>query len=121
MNFQSNCDETGNVSLKLTSVTPEDKGVYTVKARNSLGEVKCFSNLIVKSTSSTDLKSKTEKLIHPAFKELFADRTVIIEDSTKFDCIVLGKPTPKVLDAYYLFIIANNSFRKYLLKRYYLL
>lgn len=37
-----------------------------------------------------------EKLIQPTFKETFGDRKVAEGVSTKFECIVTGKPSPKV-------------------------
>lgn len=45
-----------------------------------------------------------EKPIAPAFQELFADRTVNENDTTKFECVITGKPVPKV-----------SAFRKILL------
>lgn len=89
----------GTLKLVIKSALPDDKGVYTVKATNSTGVAKCFSHLIVKSTSSgVDLHTQKteEKLICPTFKELFADRCVGFEDTAKFECIVQGKPTPKI-------------------------
>jgi hypothetical protein len=95
-----NQDEEGNVSLTIPEVSPNNKGVYTVKAHNSYGEAKCFANLIVKTISSPEIKSKVmeiqEKPIAPAFQQLFADRTVNENDTTKFECVVTGKPVPKV-------------------------
>lgn len=71
-----------------------------MKARNSRGEAKCFANLIVKTISSPEIKCKVmetqEKPIAPAFQELFADRTVNENDTTKFECVITGKPVPKV-------------------------
>lgn len=91
----------GSLKLVIENVSPNDKGVYTVKASNSSGDAKCFSHLIVKSvingTEVTPTKVEPEeKLLCPTFKELFADRSVGIEDSTRFECIIVGKPTPKI-------------------------
>lgn len=93
----------GTVKLIIQNVTNMDKGVYTVKASNSCGDAKCFSHLIVKSVnapeslniqiSQPDVESH---LVCPTFKELFKDRTVQIDDAAKFECIVVGKPTPKI-------------------------
>lgn len=99
--IQSVAKEDGTVKLIIQNVLPDDKGVYTVKATNSTGVAKCFSHLIVKSTANSGeaqlFKPETEeKQICPTFKEIFADRSVNFEDSTKFECIVYGKPTPKV-------------------------
>lgn len=95
-----NHDEEGNVSLTILEVLPNNKGVYTVKSHNSCGEAKCFANLIVKTISSPEIRGKVmetqEKPIAPAFKELFADRTVNESDTTKFECVITGKPVPKV-------------------------
>jgi hypothetical protein len=94
-------DSDGNCSLKIMGVLPEDKGVYTAKATNQQGEAKCFAQLIVKTPVTLDSVSAPpqqieEKHIPPAFTELFSDRAVAEGESTKFECIVTGKPTPKV-------------------------
>jgi titin len=94
--------EDGTLKLIIRNVLPDDKGVYTVKATNSTGVAKCFSHLIVKSTANSGeaqlfaQPEPEEKQICPTFRELFADRSVDFEDSTKFECIVYGKPTPKI-------------------------
>lgn len=95
------CRDDGILKLVIQNVLPDDKGVYTIKATSSTGVAKCFSHLIVKSTANNgDAQNGKydveEKQICPTFKELFGDRAVIWEDSTKFECIVYGKPTPKV-------------------------
>ncbi|XP_017842325.1 uncharacterized protein LOC108599780 isoform X2 [Drosophila busckii] len=99
---QDNADA-GIFKLILNNVEANDKGVYTVKVCNQAGEAKCFSHLIVKSVnvsehrrgsqSSVDL---VERQLCPEFKELFSDKQAQIDDVVKFECIVLGKPTPKV-------------------------
>jgi titin len=100
--IQSTAREDGTIKLIIRNVLPDDKGVYTVKATNSTGVAKCFSHLIVKSTANSGeaqlLKPEQpeERQICPTFKELFTDRTVNFEDSTKFECIVYGKPTPRI-------------------------
>lgn len=98
--IHSSFKDDGTIKLVIQNVIPDDKGVYTIKATNSSGDAKCFSNLIVKSnTNGTDMPSTfepEEKSVCPTFKELFADRSVAFDDSTKFECIVVGKPTPKV-------------------------
>lgn len=99
--IQAVANEDGTLKLIIRNALPEDKGVYTVKATNSTGIAKCFSHLIVKSTANNgDGKlhkaEVEEKLLCPTFKELFADRSVLFGDSTKFECIVYGKPTPKI-------------------------
>lgn len=89
----------GTVKLVINNVSNADKGVYTVKASNSCGDAKCFSHLIVKQVNApvTDAQpTADEKLVCPTFKELFTDKMVQFEDSVKFECIVVGKPTPKV-------------------------
>lgn len=94
--------EDGTLKLIIKNVLPDDKGVYTVKATNSTGVAKCFSSLIVKSTTNSgeaqlfQQPEPEEKQICPTFKELFADRSVNFEDTAKFECIVYGKPTPKI-------------------------
>lgn len=89
-------DDEGNVKLEIQSVNPEDKGVYTVKATNSLGECKCFAQLIVKSSKPAENVKHEELKLPPEFKESFHDTVAFEETSTKFECIVTGKPTPKV-------------------------
>jgi titin len=92
--------EDGVVKLIIAMINPDDKGVYTIKATNPSGEAKCFSHLIVKSVNGSEPLSPQveleEKFTCPAFKELFADRFVMPDEMTKFECIVVGKPTPKV-------------------------
>jgi hypothetical protein len=98
--FQMKHDEEGNAALTILEVSPEHKGVYTVKAHNSCGEAKCFASLIVKTISSPEIKRKSvevqEKPIAPAFQELFADRAVNENETARFECVITGKPTPKV-------------------------
>jgi len=91
----------GVAKLIIENVCPDDKGVYTVKASNSFGEAKCFSHLIVKSVNISDINRPVqieieEKVICPSFKELFSDKIAHLDDSVKFECIVIGKPTPKI-------------------------
>lgn len=43
--FVENSDD-GHVKLVLKNVSSDDKGVYTVKATNGVGEAKCFSHLM---------------------------------------------------------------------------
>ncbi|CAG9864548.1 unnamed protein product [Phyllotreta striolata] len=89
-------DDDGNFKLEIANVKPEDKGVYTVKATNSAGEAKCFAQLIVKSFKPTDTVLHEEVKQPPEFKEGFGDRTIYEDTATKFECIVVGKPTPKI-------------------------
>nr|XP_029725941.1 muscle M-line assembly protein unc-89-like isoform X7 [Aedes albopictus] len=90
----------GVVKLVIEQVFPDDKGVYTAKAFNPSGEAKCFSNLIVKSINALETDSVpaflSNSVVCPTFKELFADRVVKLHESTKFECIVVGKPQPKI-------------------------
>ena len=83
-------------------MTPEDKGLYTVRASNSLGEAKCFSHVIVKSLSAVG-ETKSSDVVHledrherPTFTELFCDKVVVEGEPVRFECIVKGKPAPKV-------------------------
>jgi hypothetical protein len=98
--FQLNHDEEGQVTLTILEVSPENKGVYTVKAHNSCGEAKCFASLIVKTISAPEIKHKVveveEKHVAPAFQELFADRAVNENETARFECVITGKPAPKV-------------------------
>uniref|UniRef100_A0A1B0CIV6 Ig-like domain-containing protein n=2 Tax=Lutzomyia longipalpis TaxID=7200 RepID=A0A1B0CIV6_LUTLO len=100
--IQTSYADDGTIKLTIENVTSNDKGLYTVKATNSSGESKCFSHLIVKSVNAGDTQTASqdviieEHYICPMFKELFSDRVVRIDEPTKFECIVFGKPTPKV-------------------------
>ena len=89
-------DTDGTIRLEIDAVRPEDKGVYTVKATNSSGDAKCFSQLIVKSMKPPEIIKHEEVKSAPVFKEMFNDRVAFDGTSTKFECIVVGKPTPKV-------------------------
>lgn len=86
--------------MKISSTKPEDKGNYVAKAMNSHGEAKAFARLVVRSLGDFKRKEEfvrmEEKLIQPTFKEVFEDRRVPEGVSTKFECIVSGKPSPKV-------------------------
>lgn len=90
----------GTSILKISSTIPEDKGNYVVKAFNAHGEAKAFARLVVRSLGDFRRKEEfvqmEEKLIAPTFKEKFEDRRVSEGVSTKFECIVVGKPAPKV-------------------------
>lgn len=92
--------EDGTRILKILSIIPEDKGNYVVKAINVHGEAKAFARLVVRSLGdfkrNEEFVQIEEKLIQPTFKEVFKDRTVPEGTSTKFECIVTGKPSPKV-------------------------
>ncbi|XP_046754019.1 uncharacterized protein LOC124416756 isoform X6 [Diprion similis] len=92
--------EFGSSILEISRTLPEDKGNYIVKATNSLGEAKAFAHLIVKSLgdllqTSEEMVQMEEKLVAPTFKEIFSDKIIIAGNTTKFECIVVGKPTPK--------------------------
>uniref|UniRef100_A0A8D8ZMR1 Muscle M-line assembly protein unc-89 n=2 Tax=Cacopsylla melanoneura TaxID=428564 RepID=A0A8D8ZMR1_9HEMI len=93
----------GKTSLFIGKATQQDKGLYTLRAENSLGEVKCFSHVIVKCVNSVDGASNGETQVHlsdifevPEFTETFSDAVVPEESPIKFECIAVGKPTPKI-------------------------
>ncbi|XP_043261539.1 uncharacterized protein LOC122402644 [Colletes gigas] len=92
--------EDGTGILKILSAIPEDRGNYVVKATNVHGKAKAFARLVVRSLG--DFRGKEEfvqmeeKLIAPTFKEKFESRNVPEGVSTKFECIVVGKPSPKI-------------------------
>ncbi|XP_062127953.1 uncharacterized protein LOC133840248 isoform X4 [Drosophila sulfurigaster albostrigata] len=99
---QSN-PEAGIFKLILNNVEANDKGVYTVKVSNNAGDAKCFSHLIVKSVNMPENRRGSQSSVEiverhlcPEFKELFSDKQAQIDDVVKFECIVVGKPTPKV-------------------------
>lgn len=98
--FAYNPDD-GKAKLILKNVSIDDKGVYTIQAINSLGDAKCFSHLIVKSINASetliDKQVKSEELHHFLdFREKFTDKNACIGESVKFECIVVGKPNPKI-------------------------
>ncbi|XP_012542170.2 titin isoform X3 [Monomorium pharaonis] len=86
--------------LKISSTIPKDKGNYMAKAINVHGEAKVFTRLVVKSLGdfkrNEEFIQMEEKLIPPTFKETFQDRKILKGVSTKFECIVTGKPFPKI-------------------------
>lgn len=83
--------------MEIEEVKPEDKGVYTVKASNPSGDAKCFAQLIVKSSRVSEKTKEFEEVkTPPIFKETFSDHNVFDGTATKFECIVTGKPTPKI-------------------------
>ncbi|OAD58515.1 Muscle M-line assembly protein unc-89 [Eufriesea mexicana] len=92
--------EDGTSILRISAAIPEDKGNYVVKAFNAHGEAKAFARLVVRSLGDFRRKEEfvqmEEKLIAPTFKERFEDRRVMDGVSTKFECIVVGKPSPKI-------------------------
>lgn len=95
-------DLTGNLKLTMNRVNIADKGLYTVKATNPSRDIKSFSHLIVKAVNVPDNTTNNvelldeERFICPMFKELFSDKHVTEGEGTKFECIVIGKPTPKI-------------------------
>ncbi|RLU22075.1 hypothetical protein DMN91_006455 [Ooceraea biroi] len=92
--------EDGTRILKISSAIPEDKGNYVAKAVNVHGEAKAFARLVVRSLGdfkrNEEFVQMEEKLIRPTFKETFENRKVREGISTKFECIVTGKPSPKI-------------------------
>lgn len=101
LRFQLSEGNDGTVTLSISNVAPDDKGLYTVRATNSLGEAKCFSHVIIKSLSSMEPKPSADVHLEdkheaPSFSELFTDKTVFQGQSVKFECIAKGKPAPKV-------------------------
>lgn len=98
--FQIQRKEDGTSIFRIPAAIPEDKGNYVVKASNVHGEAKAFARLVVRSLGDYRRKEEfvqmEEKLIAPTFKERFEDRAVTEGVSTKFECIVVGKPAPKV-------------------------
>lgn len=100
LQFEKGEDDVG--ILKILSTIPEDQGNYTVKGINIHGEIEASVKLNVKPL--TDHKKheefsqvQEEELIQPTFEQLFEDRRVLEGISTKFECIVTGKPPPKVI------------------------
>ena len=104
--------------MEISSTIPKDKGNYVAKAINIHGEAKAFARLVVKSLGDFKRNEKfiqmEEKLIQPTFKETFQDRKILEGVSTKFECIVIGKPSPKVgkliLSTQYTFFPISYTF-----------
>lgn len=100
--FQVSEDMQGNHKLIIYQVQPADGGLYTVRATNPSGDIKSFSHVIVKAVNlSEGFEAKPEledelRFICPTFKELFSDKFVSAGAGTKFECIVIGKPCPKI-------------------------
>lgn len=71
--------------------------------------VKSLSEFLRKEEGFVQME---EKLIAPVFKQKFDDRTVVTDESssTKFECIVTGKPSPKVRNLELYFVKDNNLF-----------
>lgn len=100
--FEISCDAQGNHTMIVHQVQPSDGGLYTVKATSPSGDIKSFSHVIVKAVNLAEaFEDKPEpddelRFICPTFKELFSDKCVAEGEATKFECIVIGKPSPKV-------------------------
>lgn len=94
--FKTSLDNEGNARLEIDTVQPEDKGVYTVKASNKIGDAKCFAQVIVKSQRVQETTKYEEVKSPPIFKESFSDRVINEGASTKFECLAVGKPAPKI-------------------------
>jgi titin len=90
-------EESRKVYFTISDAQASDRGVYTARATNPLGSVKCFAHLVVKSHMETpDMARRGWAPVAPSFTELLHDSNVISGDSARFECIVAGKPTPKV-------------------------
>lgn len=97
-------DEDGTAILHIRNALASDKGQYTVRAVNKAGEAKCFSHVIVKAITTFEeaVKPSTDKVLFedkfekPIFVETFCDVNVSVGETVKFECIVVGKPAPKV-------------------------
>ena len=113
-------DGTGRSILKILPTNSEDKGNYTAKATNRVGEAKAFAKLVVKVLGDfqrkDDVVQMEEKLVPPYFKEKFDSRIVPEGITTKFECIVAGKPAPKVSECYEEFIVVAGTSTVFLLK-----
>lgn len=94
-------------TLKISPTTAKDKGNYIVKATNKFGEAKAFARLVVKVLGDFPLKEelirKEEKQLAPIFKEKIQDQIVTEDDEVKFECVVTGKPYPKVCIIFFWF------------------
>lgn len=93
-------DETGTCILTISPTTLEDKGNYVAKATNLHGEAKAIARLVVKPITSANqsmsMLQMLKKLVPPTFEEVFADTKVGQGGFARFECIIHGKPTPKV-------------------------
>ncbi|XP_051161941.1 muscle M-line assembly protein unc-89 isoform X2 [Leptopilina boulardi] len=93
-------EENGTHILRISSTLPDDKGNYIAKATNRLGEAKAFAKLVVRVLGDFQKKDELvrmeEKLLEPSFKERFDNKSVLEGVPVKFECIVSGKPVPKI-------------------------
>lgn len=112
-------NDDGSNTLRITTARPNDKGNYTIKAKNRVGEAKSFAKLVVKVLAQEFTRHKLhkdeqqqqqenvqmeEKFVEPYFKEKFDSHRVVPEGITiKFECIVCGKPVPKVSFFFFFF------------------
>lgn len=102
--LQISSDEDGTAILHIHNALASDKGQYTVRAVNRAGEAKCFSHVIVKAITTFEdaVKPSTEQVLFeerfekPVFVETFRDVDASVGEAVKFECIVVGKPAPKV-------------------------
>lgn len=67
----------------MSDLSPEDEGVYTVKASNTVGTVECVAEVLVVSEA-------------PEFISPLETQTVSVSDTVHFECRVTGRPTPTV-------------------------
>uniref|UniRef100_A0A0C9RAI6 Unc-89_2 protein n=1 Tax=Fopius arisanus TaxID=64838 RepID=A0A0C9RAI6_9HYME len=108
----------GQAKLKFLEITPEDRGLYTCKARNKHGEAStaamvelikddetCGTDEIEK-LSRTFAKSDDEKMTAavdvpqftpPSIKLHLQDLRVHEGGSATLDCIIIGQPEPEVI------------------------
>jgi len=82
-----------SIALIIKGVTLEDAGMYTVTAKNDLGEVKTEGKLSVNSP--------------PKFKKKMADMACMTDENFEMVVEVEGSPTP-TLKWYSLAALQNN-------------
>lgn len=78
--------------LHIPKVSTNERGVYTVKASNPCGDAKCFAQLIVKTIPEKVVPTETA----PQIIKPLADKTLNEGETVVFECVVQGKPYPKI-------------------------
>ncbi len=98
--LQASVNDDGNVILVILEAFPKDAGMYTLVARNAVGEASCSCNVSVKGllpceTSDSEIPSDAEP-VRPSITSPLKD--VIVEENSEalIECVIVGQPEPEV-------------------------
>ncbi|XP_054706310.1 muscle M-line assembly protein unc-89-like isoform X2 [Uloborus diversus] len=80
--------------LKIFHAEPNDRGAYSVKAQNKVGEAQSFCTLSVMPTPPKFAQPPAE--VPPTFLQHVENQVLPVGQSTRFETIVEGTPTPQV-------------------------